>query len=220
MTRLGSALFNADHGRLADELRRAEAAGIDFFHFDIFDGTLVPDLAFPPRTMEALRPLTKKPFEVHLVSATPLKHLPALKHAGADLVYLPAEACPMMFESVYALKELDLKVGLCLGLGTALETLWPVLPLLDSVLLLARVTGEGSRGRTFNPLVLDRVRAVRAALDARELPADLQAAGGIELDNAFTCAAAGARSIPLGGGLHREKDLAPYLERMRAALSG
>ena len=73
--RLGSALFNADHGHLAEELRRADAAGIDFFHFDIFDGTLVPDLAFAPRTMAALRPLTPKPFEVHLVSATPLKHL-------------------------------------------------------------------------------------------------------------------------------------------------
>ena len=217
--RLGSALFNADHGRLADELQRADAAGIDFFHFDIFDGTLVPDLAFPPRTMETLRPLTKKPFEVHLVSAAPLKHLAVLKHAGADLVFLPTEACPMMYESVYAVKELGLKAGLCLALGTPLETLWPVLPLLDSVLLLARVTGEGTRGRAFNPLALDRVRAVRAALDTKKIAADLQAAGGIELDNAAACAAAGARSIPLGGGLHREKDLAGYLARMRAALA-
>lgn len=217
--RLGSALFNADHGRLADELRRADDAGIDFFHFDVFDGTLVPDLAFPPRTMETLRPLTPKPFEVHLVSSTPHKHLAALKHAGADLVFLPAEACPMMYESVYAVKELELKVGLCLALGTPLETLWPVLPLLDSVLLLARVTGEGTRGRAFNPLVLDRVRTVRAALDAKKIPADLQAAGGIELDHASACAAAGARSIPLGGGLHRENDLAAYVARLRAALT-
>ncbi len=217
--RLGSALFNADHGRLADELRRVETAGIDFFHFDIFDGTLVPDLAFPPRTMETLRPLTKKPFEVHLVSATPLRHLPALKHAGADLVFLPAEACPMMYESVYAVKELGLKVGLCLGLGTPLEVLWPVLPLLDSVLLLARVTGEGTRGRAFNRLVLDRVRAVRAALDTRKLAADLQAAGGLEGDNAPACVAAGARSLPLGGGLHREKNLAAYVKRLRGALA-
>lgn len=215
--RLGSALFNADHGRLADELRRADEAGIDFFHFDIFDGTLVPDLAFPPRTMETLRPLTQKPFEVHLVSATPLKHLSALKHAGADLVYLPAEACPMMYESVYAVKELGLKTGLCLGLGAPLELLWPVLSLVDSVLLLARVTGEGTRGRAFNPLVLERVRAVRAALDAKGLPADLQAAGGLELEPAAACVAAGARALPLGGGLHREKDLAAYLRKLRQA---
>ena len=217
--RLGSALFNADHGRLADELRRADSAGIDFFHFDIFDGTLVPDLAFPPRTMEALRPLTKKSFEVHLVSAAPLKHLPALKHAGADLVFLPAEACPMMYESIYAVKELKLRVGLCLALGTPLETLWPVLPLLDSVLLLARVTGEGTRGRKFNPLVLDRVRAVRAALDTKKLSADLQAAGGLEHDNASACVAAGARALPLGGGLHREKNLAAYVKRLRVSLA-
>ena len=69
--RIGSALFNADHTQLATELARIEAAGIDFLHFDIFDGHFVPDLAFPPRTMQALRGLTKLPFEVHLAANDP-----------------------------------------------------------------------------------------------------------------------------------------------------
>jgi len=168
--------------------------------------------------METLRPLTKKPFEVHLVSATPLAHLAVLKHAGADLVFLPAEACPMMYESIYAVKELGLKVGLCLGLGTPLAVLEPVVTLLDAVLLLARVTGEGTRGRQFNPLALDRTRAVRALLDRHKSSADLQTAGGLEFADCVAAVAAGARSLPLGGGLHREKDMAAWLSKLRTAL--
>ena len=72
MIRIGSALFNADHTRLGEELRRTEAAGVDFFHLDVFDGYFVQDQAFPARTNKSLRPLTKLPFEVHLaVNAAP-----------------------------------------------------------------------------------------------------------------------------------------------------
>ncbi len=219
MTRLGSALFNADHGRLAEELRRVEAAGVEFLHFDVFDGQLVPDLAFPPRTLQALRPLTGLPFEVHLAARDPLRFLPALKSAGADLVFLPAESTPMLYEAIFALRELGLRPGLCLALGTSLSVLEPVLPMLDAVLLLGRVTGEGARGREFNQLLLGRVAAARAMIDALGRPVDLQAAGGLELESMRAAVAAGADSLPIGGALHREPDQAAYLAHLRSALA-
>jgi len=106
MIRIGSALFNADHGNLAAELRRVEEAGVDFIHWDVFDGRFVPDLAFPPRTIATLRPRTRLPFEVHLAAEEPLRLLPALKEAGADLVFLPAEATPLVYEAIFAAREL------------------------------------------------------------------------------------------------------------------
>ena len=75
MFRLGSALFNADHTRLGEDLRRTEAAGIDFFHFDVFDGYAVQDQGFPARTIKALRPLSRLPFEVHLTVREPERFL-------------------------------------------------------------------------------------------------------------------------------------------------
>jgi phosphoglycerate dehydrogenase-like enzyme len=104
-------------------------------------------------------------------------------------------------------REHGMRVGLCLALGTSLAVLEPVLPMLDAVLLLGRVTGEGQRGRAFNELLLDRIRAVRAMIDRGGHAIDLQAAGGLETDSCRLAVAAGAISLPLGAALHREPEI-------------
>ncbi len=218
MLRIGSALFNADHTRLGEELRRVEAAGVDFLHFDVFDGHFVPDLAFPPRTIQALRPLTKLHFEVHLAANDPLRFLPALVKAGANLVFLPAESTPLLYEAIFAVREQGLQVGLCLALGTPLTVLEPVLPLIDAVLLLGRVTGEGQRGRSFNELLLDRISTVRRMIDAGGHTVELQAAGGLETESCVAAIAAGATALPMGAALHREHDMAAYVAYLRSVL--
>src|SRR3712207_5984864 len=110
--RIGSALFNANHTRLGDEVRRVEQAGVDFLHFDVFDGYFVPDQAFPARTIKALRPITRLPFEVHLAANEPLRFLPSLAQAGVDLVFLPAESTPLVYETIYTVREQGMKAGL------------------------------------------------------------------------------------------------------------
>ena len=219
MVRIGSAFFNADHLRLGEELRRTEAAGVDFFHFDVFDGYFVSGQAFPARTIQSLRPLTSLPFEVHLAASDPLRFLGPLADAGVDLVYLPAESTPLLYEAIYALREKGLKAGLCLALGTPLSLLPAVLPMLDSVLLLGRVTGEGTRGRDFNDLVIERVRTVRGWIDGGNFTVDLQAAGGLETASCVQAVQAGASSLPLGGALHREPDMAAYVSLLREQIA-
>jgi D-3-phosphoglycerate dehydrogenase len=219
MVRIGSALFNADHTRLGEELRRAEIAGVDFFHFDVFDGYFVPDQGFPTRTLKWLRPLTKLPFEAHLGVKDPLRFLAPLAEAGVDLVFLPAESTPLLYEAIYAVREKKMKAGLCLALGTPLTALSAALPMLDAVLLLGRVTGEGQRGRDFNTLALERVREVRRLIDGGGYAVDLQTAGGLETAHCVEVCRAGATSLPLGSALHREPDMGAYMAHLRAELA-
>jgi D-3-phosphoglycerate dehydrogenase len=218
MIRIGSALFNADHSRLGEELLQTEAAGIDFFHFDVFDGYFTPDQAFAPKTIATLRPLSQKPFEVHLAVQEPIRFLQPLADAGVDLIFLPAESTPLLYETIYAVRERGLKVGLCLALGTSLSVLDATLPFLDAVLLLGRVTGEGQRGRSFQTLTLERIREVRKRIDAIGLPIDLQAAGGLETPHCVEVCRAGASSLPIGAALHRESDKAAWLAHLRQLL--
>lgn len=216
--RIGSALFNADHTKLGDELRRTAAAGIDFLHMDVFDGYFVPDLAFSPRTIKWLRPLTQLPFEAHLAVNEPLRFLAPLADTGIDLVMLPAESTPLIYETIFAVREKGMKAGLCLTLGTALTSLDAALPMLDAVLLLGRVTGEGQRGRDFNQLVVERAREVRRMIDAGGYNVDLQAAGGLELPSCIEVCRAGATSLPIGGALYRGADMQAFIANLRAAV--
>ncbi len=215
--RLGAALFNGDHARLGDEVARLDAAGVDFIHLDVFDGHFVSDLGFPPRTIAALRPLTKLPFEVHLGALEPLRFVPALAEAGADLVIFHIESVTMVYEALFLARQHGVRVGLALALGTPLAALEPVITQVDAVLLLARVTGEGARGAVFDPAVLPRVAAVRRMADAAKTAVDVQVAGSVKREHVAGLCAAGMDSLALGGGLYRVPDMAAEVLALRRA---
>lgn len=213
--RLGAALFNGDHGHLADEVVRLEAAGLDFIHLDVFDGHFVTDLGFPPRTIAALRPLTKLPFEVHLGANDPRRFIPALVEAGTDLIVFHLESVPMPYETIFYVREQQVQVGLAVTLGTPLAALEPVMTQIDAVLLLSRVTGEGTRGASFDPLVLPRLRGVRDMAQTAGAKVDIQVAGGVKRHHIPELVGAGATSLAMGGGLYRVPDMAREVMEMR-----
>jgi ribulose-phosphate 3-epimerase len=215
--RLGAALFNGDHARLGEEVTRLEAAGLDFIHHDVFDGHFVSDLGFSPRTIAALRPLTRLPFEVHLGADEPLRFIPALAEAGTDLVLVHVESLPMVYETLFIIREHKLKAGLALTLGTPLSAIEPVITLLEAVLLLARVTGEGSRGAVFDPLVLPRIRQLRQMARAAGVgDLDIQVAGSVKRSHIPDLVAQGVTSVAMGAGLYKVPDMAAEVCEMRA----
>lgn len=213
--RIGAALFNGDHGHLADEVRRLGAAGIDFVHHDVFDGHFVSDLGFPPQTIAALRPLTDLPFEVHLGAVDPLRFVPHLAEAGVDLVIFHIESVPMPYEALFLVREQGVDAGLALTLGTPVSALKPVIGSVNAVLLLSRVTGEGVKGASFDARVLPRVRAVHDMVEATGAEVDIQVAGGVRREQLPELVDAGAHSVAMGGGLYRVPDMAQEVAAMR-----
>lgn len=213
--RLGAALFNGNHGRLGKEIARLESAGTDFVHLDVFDGHFVPDLGFSPRTIADLRPLTKLPFEVHLGAAEPLRILPALADAGVDLVLIHVESIAMAYETLSAARGHGCRVGLAVALGTPLASVEPLMTMVDAVLLLSRVTGEGTNVGSFDPRVYPRVRALAELIAAADACVDLQVAGGVRLDHVRALVEAGAATLAVGGGFYRAPDMALAVAQMR-----
>ncbi len=218
--RLGAALFNGDHGRLAEEVARLEAAGLDFVHLDVFDGYFVTDVGFSPRTIAALRKISRLPFEVHLGVLEPARFVPALVDAGADLILFHVESARLAYETAFAIRALAVKAGLALSLGTPLAVVEPLVGGVDAVLLLSRVTGEGTRGASFDAAALPRIRTVNEMCVRAAARCDLQAAGGINRTNAAAVAAAGAGSLSLGAGIYKVPDMAAEVAEVRAMVAG
>ena len=214
--RIGAALFNGDHGRLAEEVARLEEAGVDFIHLDVFDGRFVGDLGFPPRTIAALRGLTKLPFEVHLGAEDPLRFVPQLVNAGADLIIFHIESVAMVYEALFLVKEQGVDAGLAFSLGTPVESLRPVINMADAALLLSRVTGEGARGAKFNPSVLTRVEDVSSMAAAADRDLDVQVAGSVKREHVPALLDAGMTSLAMGGGLYRVPSMADEVQALRA----
>ena len=216
--RLGAALWNGDHGRFAEEVARLEAAGLDFLHLDVFDGYFVPDVAFSPRTIGELRKLTRLPFEVHLGVQEPSRFLPPLVEAGADLILFHLECARMPFETAFAIRSLGAKPGLALSLGTPLAAVEPLLPQVDSLLLLSRVTGEGTRGASFDPRALPRIAQARRMIEAAGNACELQAAGGVNRGNIGPLVEAGAAALSLGAGIYRVPDMGREVQEIRGSI--
>lgn len=213
--RIGAALFNGDHARLGDEVARLEDAGVDFIHLDVFDGRFVSDLGFPPRTIAALRKLTELPFEVHLGAEEPLRFVPALVDAGADLIIFHIESVPMVYEALYLVQDQGVAAGLALALGTPVQQLEPVLRSVDAALLLSRVTGEGVRGATFDAGVMPRVRAVSEMVTHAGGGVDIQVAGSVQREHVPALLDAGMTSLALGSGLYRVPSMADEVQALR-----
>ena len=218
--RLGAALFNGDHGHLADEVTRLKTSGLNFIHLDVFDGHFVSDLGFPPRTIASLRPLTDMPFEVHLGANDPLRFVPHLVEAGVNLIIFHVEIVDMPYEAAYLVREHKVSVGMAITLGTPVSSLESLLTSVDAVLLLSRVTGEGVKGASFDPQVLPRVRRLREMADAAEITLDIQIAGGVKRQHLAALVQAGATSVAMGGGLYRVPDMALEVKEMRQLVAG
>lgn len=210
---IAPSLLSADFVRLAEEIAAVEAAGADWLHVDVMDGRFVPNITIGPPVVKAVRRVTKLPLDVHLMIVEPERYVDAFAEAGADTITIHVEACTHLHRTLAYIRSLGKRAGVTLNPGTSEETLRYVLDVCDQVLVMSVNPGFG--GQSFLREVLPKVRAIRAMIDARGLPIDLEIDGGITPETAPEAVAAGARVLVAGNAVFNKPDYAAAIAALR-----
>ena len=193
---ISPSILSADFARLGEEARAIEAAGADWLHVDVMDGTFVPNITIGPAVIKALRPHVKIPFDVHLMIAPADPHLEAFREAGADVISVHPEAGPHLNRTCRRIRELGAKAGVVFNPSTPVEAIDFMLEDVDLVLVMSVNPGFG--GQSFMASQLRKVQRLRDMAERAGLEIVVEVDGGVTPANARACLDAGANALVAG----------------------
>jgi ribulose-phosphate 3-epimerase len=210
---IAPSILSADFAKLGEEVHAIDEAGADWIHIDVMDGHFVPNLTIGPGVVKALRPHTKKPFDVHLMISPVDPFLDAFAEAGADIITVHPEAGPHLHRTVQRVKSLGKKAGVSLNPATPPDALDYVLDELDLVLVMSVNPGFG--GQKFISSQLKKIEAIAALIEQRGLDIQLEVDGGIDPETARQAVDAGATALVAGTAVFRGGPAA-YADNIKA----
>ncbi|WKZ35231.1 MAG: ribulose-phosphate 3-epimerase [Anaerolineales bacterium] len=217
LVHISASLLAADFACLGEEVRRAEQAGVDSFHFDMMDGHYVPNLAFAPAHLEALRPYAQLPFHTHLELDNPDHVLSKFNPVQADVIIVQWNTLPDPPRTFARIRSQNIKVGLGLNLDDPLDEVQRFLRDIDLLLLLGVHPGFG--GQAMRPGMQEKIDAARRLTDRLDPRIPIAVDGGVKPENAAGLVEAGADCLIMGTALFHSPDMAATIGSIRASIS-
>lgn len=216
MTLIAPSILSADFGRLCEEIKLAEQAGVDMIHIDVMDGHFVPNITVGPLIVEAVRKATKLPLDVHLMITNPEEYISDFVKAGANILTVHAEACVHLHRTVWQIKEHNIKAGVSLNPATPLNTVEEIIQDIDLLLIMSVNPGFG--GQQFIPSCLDKIKRAKSIILRRGFSVLVEVDGGVKLENAREIVQAGADILVMGSAFFGERDYKKFMEKLRKHL--
>lgn len=215
MIQIAPSILAADFAKLGEEVKEVEQAGAKLIHIDVMDGHFVPNISFGSIVLDAIRPLTKLPLDVHLMIENPDQYIEQFAKAGADYITVHVEACRHLHRTIQLIRSYGVKPGVVLNPHTPIDSIQHVLEDIDMVLFMTVNPGFG--GQKFIHSVVPKVEALSTIIKERGLNIDIEIDGGINAETIVPCAKAGATIFVAGSAIYSKEDRTAALQEILAA---
>jgi ribulose-phosphate 3-epimerase len=215
MIKIAPSILAADFSKLGEEVLEVEKAGADWIHIDVMDGHFVPNITMGPIVVEALRPLTKLPLDVHLMIEDPDRYIEDFAKAGADWITVHVEAAKHLHRTIELIRSFGVKPGVVLNPHTPVESIQHILEDVDMVLFMTVNPGFG--GQKFIHSVIPKVEQLAEIIKDKGLSIEIQIDGGINEETIVLCAKAGATVFVAGSAIFNQEDRAKALQSIKRA---
>ncbi|MCA6766937.1 ribulose-phosphate 3-epimerase [Enterococcus hirae] len=214
--KIAPSILSADFSNLQRDIELVEKGGADYIHVDVMDGQFVPNITFGPNIVQAIRPITKLPLDMHLMIVDPEKYIPAFAKAGADIITVHVEATPHIHRALQMMKDLGVKSGVVINPGTPITMIKHVLPIADQVLVMTVNPGFG--GQSFIEETVEKIAELSELREQNNWHYSIEVDGGIVPETAQICQKAGADVFVAGSYIYNSEDPVGQINQLKEAL--
>ncbi|MBO8435447.1 MAG: ribulose-phosphate 3-epimerase [Spirochaetes bacterium] len=211
-------ILGGDFSRAGEELRAIASSGADYAHFDVMDGSFVPEITFGAKFIEDCRHLSDLIFDVHLMIDNPERHIERFAKAGCDRITVHAEASKHIWRVLAMIKEAGKEAGIAINPGTSVSSIEPVLSFADYVLVMTVNPGYG--GQRFITQMIDKIEELDSRRTENGWSYLIGADGGISSRNIKTLYDKGLDLAVMGSSFFAEEDKAAYIKELDAIIDG
>lgn len=213
MIKIAPSILSANFAKLGEEINEVERAGADYIHVDVMDGHFVPNITIGPLVVEAIKPVTSLPLDVHLMIENPDQYIEAFAKAGASIITVHQEASVHLHRTIHLIKSFDVKVGVAINPATPVSIIEPILSYIDLALVMTVNPGFG--GQSFIHETIDKIAKLAELRKQHNYQFEIEVDGGVNVDTAKICTDAGADVLVAGSAIFNQTDREKALVAIR-----